>query len=233
MIVLVLTYWAWRSPGRVWFQASSKDERGSTEHSQMFFVLGAFRVNSSRWYWANFNQGLLRRESLSAVQACNMFIEKRYSKPVRMWATFFFFVSCDGSDASCRCWSTMLAAAWSPRVFCFDASEWGRGVCQKSLDPGVVKGLGRFVERWRFKDPSAVPTRLLASDLILEAMLASGEYGDVDAATAALATKASKPGKRQRDGQRDWSQYLEAEHRIPLVPSDIIIGGWEVITSLP
>ncbi|CAK0877769.1 unnamed protein product [Prorocentrum cordatum] len=44
-----------------------------------------------------------------------------------------------------------LRATWSPRIYASDASEEGRGVCQKEADLGAIRGAGRYGERWRFR----------------------------------------------------------------------------------
>ncbi|CAK0867888.1 unnamed protein product [Prorocentrum cordatum] len=48
-----------------------------------------------------------------------------------------------------------LWATWSPRVYASDASEEGRGVCQKEADLGAIRGAGRYGERWRFRRATA------------------------------------------------------------------------------
>ncbi|CAK0815232.1 unnamed protein product, partial [Prorocentrum cordatum] len=48
-----------------------------------------------------------------------------------------------------------LRARWLGRVLCADASEWGRGVCEREMSGDVVERMGRIQERWRFRDPSA------------------------------------------------------------------------------
>ncbi|CAK0816959.1 unnamed protein product, partial [Prorocentrum cordatum] len=48
-----------------------------------------------------------------------------------------------------------LRATWSPRIYASDASEEGRGVCQKEADLGAIRGAGRYGERWRFRRPAA------------------------------------------------------------------------------
>ena len=192
---------------------------GKMMSKQMSVVLGHY-----------VNQGLLRRESLSAVHACYSFVQMKATRPHKFWAAVareLRWMKCllPVLEYDARC-------AWSPCVFALDDNEWGRGVVRKDIEPGVVQDLGRHVERWRLRDPNAVPTRLLAKDLILEGMLASGEYGDFDATMPALAVKIERPSRGQRAGQKDWAQYLEAGHCIPMIPSDIALGGWKTIDHL-
>ena len=119
------------------------------------------------------------------MHACYSFVQMKATRPHKLWPAV----------ARELWWMKSLLplleydarSAWSLRVFALDASERGRGVVRKDIEPGVVQDLGRHVERWRLRDPNAVPTRLLAKDLILEGVSASGEYGDIEGTMQALA----------------------------------------------
>ena len=93
-------------------------------------------------------RALIRRELLSCLNACYSFIEQNRHSRCALWASvrrelrwccaLIPFATKD------------LSAEWSSTVTVFDASWWGRGVLQKKVDPGLVKELGQYSERWRF-----------------------------------------------------------------------------------
>ena len=46
-----------------------------------------------------------------------------------------------------------LRAQWSPKVHAVDASEFGLGATAAEFEIGMVRHLGQYNERWRFRDP--------------------------------------------------------------------------------
>eukprot|EP00438_Fugacium_kawagutii_P030549 Skav235998 [mRNA] locus=scaffold348:388416:392834:+ [translate_table: standard] len=45
-----------------------------------------------------------------------------------------------------------LSAEWSTTIYATDASDWGSGVTTSTMDSLSIRELGRYAERWRFKD---------------------------------------------------------------------------------
>ena len=54
---------------------------------------------------------------------------------------------------------TDLGAPWKSTDAAVDASDFGIGVCRRSLDPNLAGRLGRASERWRYKVEGAVAAR--------------------------------------------------------------------------
>eukprot|EP00434_Breviolum_minutum_P020702 symbB.v1.2.018256.t1/scaffold1449.1/size118046/7 len=52
-----------------------------------------------------------------------------------------------------------LRSEWSSEISAVDASEWGLGVTSTVVEVAEVEKVGRYNERWRFKDPSTSKPR--------------------------------------------------------------------------
>ena len=50
-----------------------------------------------------------------------------------------------------------IAKPWAEKLFCFDASEWGEGITFSYQDGATNQDIGRYSERWRFKDGEPPP----------------------------------------------------------------------------
>ena len=50
----------------------------------------------------------------------------------------------------------------------YDASPWGVGICRAHALPDVVASVGRYSERWRFKNHENVSMRVLAHRAIVQ-----------------------------------------------------------------
>ncbi|CAK0873437.1 unnamed protein product [Prorocentrum cordatum] len=108
-----------------------------------------------------------------------------------------------------------LRARWLGRVLRADASERGRGVCEREMSNDVAERMGRIQERWRFRDPSArAPREQLIEPLEpLEALVYSEPPSKGHVCSA--------PSCIQEPIETDF-EPLEV-HRIS--------GGWVVISS--
>eukprot|EP00969_Alexandrium_andersonii_P075400 3324636-Alexandrium_andersonii.AAC.1 len=56
-----------------------------------------------------------------------------------------------------------IHSPWCSQLPCFDASPTGFAICQREVDVDTVRELGRFNERWRFRDPHAAHARAHAA----------------------------------------------------------------------
>ena len=91
---------------------------------------------------------LLRRELLSCLQACYVFVRKSYKVRCRLWPEVVRELSwaCSLLPLVTR----DLSAPWCPDVCATDASHWGRGVAQQSSSVEKVRAQARIQDRWRF-----------------------------------------------------------------------------------
>ena len=91
---------------------------------------------------------LLRRELLSCLQACYVFVRKSYKVHCRLWPEVVRELSwaCSLLPLVTR----DLSAPWCPDVCATDASHWGRGVAQQSSTVEKVRAQARIQDRWRF-----------------------------------------------------------------------------------
>ena len=102
-----------------------------------------------------------RRELLSIFGECYTFIRRNYKCNVPMWKSV---------RKELQTWDRLsplivqdLRSKWSEHVCAVDASEWGLGVVEATMDVGSVQKLGSFSERWRFKSPDFSNARLSVS----------------------------------------------------------------------
>ena len=102
-----------------------------------------------------------RRELLSIFGECYTFIRRNYKCNVPMWKSV---------RKELQTWDRLsplivqdLRSKWSEHVCAVDASEWGLGVVEATMDIGSVQKLGSFSERWRFKSPDFSNARLSVS----------------------------------------------------------------------
>ncbi|CAK0806316.1 unnamed protein product, partial [Prorocentrum cordatum] len=118
-----------------------------------------------------------------------------------------------------------LRATWSPRVYASDASEEGRGVCQKEAGLGAIRGAGRHGERWRFRratasrprdclfEQSDPPTADTAKVEPIAEFVASPEVGPVASPEVAV---------EDPEGNL-W--------KVPEVEEELYGGRWQVVSS--
>eukprot|EP00438_Fugacium_kawagutii_P018254 Skav220446 [mRNA] locus=scaffold254:128743:132882:- [translate_table: standard] len=93
---------------------------------------------------------MIRREGLSILGDCYTFIRRHYYVPAKIWKSVRRELSI-WYGISPLLWKN-LAAEWSSTVYATDASDWGSGVTTANMDSSTVKDLGKYAERWRFKD---------------------------------------------------------------------------------
>ena len=101
---------------------------------------------------------LCRQESLSVFGNVCTFIKRHYAavaplwksvrKELQQWDGLSPLVFCD------------MKTTWSDIIYAVDASEWGLGVVQSNISGDEAQRLGRWRERWRFKDDSASNPRV-------------------------------------------------------------------------
>ncbi|CAE7797631.1 unnamed protein product [Symbiodinium sp. CCMP2592] len=118
-------------------------------------------------------------------------------------------------DSVCPLIFQDLRAQWSETIHAVDASLWGMGVTTASLDYEGVKRVGRYNERWRFKDEDARVARRLA--LKLDGLQDSfGPDGDVtDAAWHRRKSSSFEPVPFSVV-DREWSTVVSHRWRSPL-----------------
>ncbi|CAK0857169.1 unnamed protein product, partial [Prorocentrum cordatum] len=119
-------------------------------------------------------------------------------------------------------------APWLGRVLRADASEWGRGVCEREMSNDVVEKMGRIQGRWRFRDPSArAPRQQLIEPLEpLEALAYSepSSKGHVCSAPSYIQGPVAPMNKGSPHAEPQGADFEPLEvHRIS--------GDWVVISS--
>ena len=128
---------------------------GSLTSRQLHVIVGVFTF-----------QCMLRRELLSLLRATYCFINKEYANPHRPWPAvrrelswmqrLLPMLTCD------------VRRHWSSEVLMYDASPWGVGICRAHALPDVVASVGRYSERWRFKNHENVSMRVLAHRAVVQ-----------------------------------------------------------------
>lgn len=93
---------------------------------------------------------MVRREGLSILGDCYTFIQRHYYLPAKLWKSVRRELTIWYGIAPLL-WKD-LTAEWSSTIYATDASDWGSGVTTSTMDIQQVQQLGRYAERWRFKD---------------------------------------------------------------------------------
>eukprot|EP00438_Fugacium_kawagutii_P023337 Skav200217 [mRNA] locus=scaffold3745:15519:20956:- [translate_table: standard] len=93
---------------------------------------------------------MVRREGLSILGDCYTFIQRHYHVPSKLWKSVRRELSIWYGIAPLL-WKD-LSAEWSTTIYATDASDWGSGVTTSTMDSLSIRELGRYAERWRFKD---------------------------------------------------------------------------------
>ena len=86
---------------------------------------------------------------LAVMRALYSFVADRYLVPTRLWHSCRYEAWIMASVSMLL--SSDLCAPWSPRVFATDASSEGFGVCAATVAPELVKEIGAWQEKWRFR----------------------------------------------------------------------------------
>ena len=215
-------------------RVSPKGDRRWRLYHALSFVMKKGRVNSKQLaiIVGHFTYScMLRRELLSLMRACYTFITAEYKSPRRIWPSvrrellwiqsLLCLVECD------------LHRPWSSETYVFDASPWGAGACRGNADPGLVKSIGSFNERWRFKNHENVSMRVLASKGILQQVLV--ESG-AEAMSKVREKLQSKMGGALLEDSHDILDSLNCDSFIPLVPrlNGAYLGAiWRPCLSAP
>ena len=93
---------------------------------------------------------LCRRESLSVLGDCYTFIQRNYTHSANLWKSVRRELwQWDGIAPLIR---VNMKLVWGDTIYAVDASDWGLGVVSSTVEPSFSQQLGRYVERWRFKD---------------------------------------------------------------------------------
>jgi len=89
------------------------------------------------------------RDGMPVMRSLYTFIQECYLLPTQLWASARY----EAWIMSCLVplLFSDLTREWSPVVTVGDASPYGLGVCERTLDVDVVRELGSWKERWRFK----------------------------------------------------------------------------------
>lgn len=93
---------------------------------------------------------MVRREGLSILGDVYSFIKKHYFTPARLWKSVRRELSI-WYGISPLLWKE-LNSQWSETIYATDASDWGSGATTATMPHNEVQELGRYAERWRFKD---------------------------------------------------------------------------------
>lgn len=93
---------------------------------------------------------MVRREGLSILGDVYSFIKKHYFTPARLWKSVRRELSI-WYGISPLFWKE-LNSQWSETIYATDASDWGSGATTATMPHNEVQELGRYAERWRFKD---------------------------------------------------------------------------------
>ena len=101
---------------------------------------------------------LCRRESLAALGHCYTFIRRFYSQRTTLWKSV---------RRELQQWDGLaplvlvdMKLSWGETIYSVDASDWGLGVTTGRISRHEAQRLGRFVERWRFKEEASSNPRL-------------------------------------------------------------------------
>ncbi|CAK9008777.1 Uncharacterized protein SCF082_LOCUS10011, partial [Durusdinium trenchii] len=96
---------------------------------------------------------LCRREALSVLGETYTFTRKNYTRVAPLWKSVRKELSTwDGISPLIF---VNLRAPWSTTLYSVDASDWGMGVTTSNITRDEASMLGKYTERWRFKDPLA------------------------------------------------------------------------------
>ena len=109
-------------------------------------------------------EALHQREALSILKSVYVFVREHYwvPKPVYRSVAHELMVAAGLLPVL----SGNLGRSWSSEVGATDAATNGWGMCERKLDPGQVRAIGVWNERWRFRrlEPSEWAPRRRAFD---------------------------------------------------------------------
>ena len=106
---------------------------------------------------------------------------------------------------------------WSPRVFCFDDSEWGEGILSTLVEPSEAASIGAYSEKWRFRAREP-PPRELAHQAIMDSLLAAEDHESLEKYLASLQSKKSTTSHRMLSAAEHYAESLDPSRHIPLSP---------------
>ncbi|CAK0855455.1 unnamed protein product, partial [Prorocentrum cordatum] len=118
-----------------------------------------------------------------------------------------------------------LRATWSPRVYASDASEEGRGVCQKEADLGAIRGAGRYGERWRFRRATASRPR---DCLFEQSDPPTADTAKVEPIADFVASPEAEHVVSPEEAVEDPEGNL---WKVPEVEEKLYGGRWQVVSS--
>ena len=196
--------------------------RGSLSSRQLEKLVGHF-----------VSQGLLRRECLSILRAVYTFIKRKFKQGAALWPAVVRELQ--WMKAMLPVMEVDIAKPWAEKLFCFDASEWGEGITFSYQDGATNQDIGRYSERWRFKDGEP-PPRVAAHQQIMDVLLVKQEDGKLDEYLRSLDTKAediTRGRRRMAKFTHSVAEHIDTSHRVPLVPSSVVVGNWVTVSSKP
>eukprot|EP00438_Fugacium_kawagutii_P012339 Skav221970 [mRNA] locus=scaffold195:898936:903000:- [translate_table: standard] len=102
---------------------------------------------------------LCRRESLSVLGECYTYIRRCYHKVGNIWKSVRSELA--KWDGIAPLIFSDLTSLHATTMYAVDASDWGMGVVTTNISGEEAFQLGRYVERWRFRQPGASNPRKL------------------------------------------------------------------------
>ena len=172
-------------------------------------------------------QGLLRRELLSTMRACYVFIQKDFHRPSRLWTSVVRELT--WMRSSLMFVEHDMSLPWSGEVFCYDASPWGCGVVRGRVAPHLAQTVGQYSEKWRFKNRETVSLRRLSQKAILQHVF-------VESGSDAMAVLSDKINKGRLPADVLDEIEINSEFIIPLVPrvlNSYLGAEWRTCVSAP
>ena len=126
---------------------------------------------------------------------------------------------------------------WSPETWCFDASEWGEGICSAVRELDKVQRAGAYSEKCRFRNLEP-PPRLLAHQAMMDYLLAAADRDALKTYLDSSQTKSSATRDKHRvvaaaAAAHKYADSLDPGRHIPMVPQHMIDGHWQVRSSKP
>jgi len=137
---------------------------------------------------------LARREALSMLPACYAFMLGRDPQRRRLWAGVVRELKWVASLIPS--FATDVSLPWHPALVATDASTFGGGVCERTVDTNTVASVGRHSERWRYKVTSAYAARRRAL---------GKDSDDEDTTDPGSAVESSEDD----DGGPDWINFTK------------------------
>ena len=171
------------------------------------------------------SQGLLRRESLSILRACYVFMKRKFKYGAKRWGPV---------TREIRWMMSVLptmevdsSKAWSEKVWVFDASEWGEGIMFSYHTAANVREVGGFNERVRFKNGEP-PPRTVANQQIVNTLIAKQDDDELAKYMSKLEAEQQSSSRSRRRYARaalSFASHIDTSHYVPCVPDTMTMAG--------